>query len=136
MEIDWSVVKYHFNQKPLLFAGAAMEHYSLRLAGHDVDFLVVQEDFLCLMRLYPEQIRHEENDRAICLGGLEFWQTTGGYTYAQLEEGALDTSAYRVLTLEKLLLLKALTVDTEKGRQDVLLLAKRIQRDMQGRHRI
>lgn len=136
MEIDWSVVKHRFGKKPLLFAGAAMEYYGLRLAGNDVDFLVAHEDFLHLTTLYPGQIREEANDRAVCLGSLELWQTICDYTYEQLEEGALDTPTYRVLTLEKLLLLKAHTVETEKSQQDILFLAKRIQREIQGTHRL
>ncbi len=136
MEIDWSLVGHHFGKKPLLFAGAAMEYYGLRPAGNDVDFLIAHEDFLHLTTLYPGQIRKEANDRAVCIGSLEFWQTTCDYTYDQLEEGALDTPTYRVLSLEKLLLLKANTVEIEKSRQDILLLAKQIQREIQEVHHI
>ncbi|MBO0783128.1 MAG: hypothetical protein J2P37_30300 [Ktedonobacteraceae bacterium] len=122
-----SLISGCLSKKPLLFGGAAMEYYQLRSAGKDIDFLFTPEDFFRLAAWYPEQVAGER----IVLGTLECWRQVRGCTYEQLEEGALETRYYRVLTREKLLLLKALAVDQEKNQHDIFLLAKQIQKHLQ-----
>ena len=48
-------IPYRFRLKPLLIGGKAMEHYDLRRAGDDIDFVVSAEDYSALANLYPDQ---------------------------------------------------------------------------------
>jgi hypothetical protein len=119
-----------FLLKPLLITGSAMEYYGLR-QGNDFDFLVPPPEFARLCEALPEgQFTTVENEKGVRHGNYEFYVTVFGYTYYDLETGAIEERDYLVLHAEFLLFLKTLTLirhpEDQKARQDILLLLKKL----------
>jgi hypothetical protein len=119
---------FTFQSKPLLFGGKALEFYCLRTAG-DVDFLVAEEDYQQLARRYPGHHKTLGSDMGVALGMLEFWASFYGYDYAALAVDAHELERFHVISLERLLLLKALTIETAKGERDTRLIARRLREE-------
>jgi hypothetical protein len=124
MVIDLAPLGYTFEQAPLLIGGQAMEHYGLRPAGDDADFIVALVDFERLARRYPGHGKELEGDRGLLVGALEFWASFRGYDYAFLAADAVPAAGYGVIAPEKLLFLKALCLDRPKDERDARLLAR------------
>ena len=121
MTISLDQLTVEFSSKPLMIGGAAMEYYGLRKVGDDIDFVVSDEDHKILELKYPDEIKDIYGDRGVCVCGLEFWDRicTFGYTY--LCVGAIEEEQYLVISLEKLLFLKALAMKIPKCLTDLEL---------------
>lgn len=126
MNIDLNKLNYNFVSKPLLIGGKAMEFYGLRQSGDDIDFVVTEEDLVNLLKLYPDKIRSLSGDLGVCPFEFEIWKSISYFTYDELKENAIDQKNYIVISLEKLLFLKSLTLDLEKGLEDAKLIANKI----------
>ncbi len=129
MEIDLSRLGYTFRSKPLLIGGKAMEYYGLRQAGADIDFVVTREDYAALAQRFPDTLRDLWGDLGVCPYEFEIWTTICLFDYADLSPGAIDLGDYLVISLEKLLLLKALAMEVEKYRRDLELIVQKIRGD-------
>ena len=127
LEIDLSRINYSFKLKPLLIGGKAMEYYCLRKAGDDVDFVVALEDYEGLKEAYPEQKYQRDiwGDLGITVGRLEFWKWICLYDYEFLAEKAIEKEEYLIISLEKLLFLKALAMSKKKYRKDLKLIVQK-----------
>jgi hypothetical protein len=129
MLIDLPKLGYAFLSKPLLIGGKAMEYYGLRQAGADIDFVITAEDYARLSSQYPEHLRDLWGDLGVCVYEFEIWKSICLFEYAFLSEGALDQGDYLVISLEKLLFLKALAMQKDKYRADLELIVKKITTD-------
>lgn len=125
-EIDLNELNHTFHVRPLLIGGMAMEYYGLRQAGDDIDFVIVQEDYDLLASQYPDNIKDLFGDKGICVGKFELWTTICLFDYAYLSDGAIEKENYSIISLEKLLFLKALAMKEAKYEADLRLVVEKI----------
>ena len=119
-------LSYRFKSKPLLIGGAAMEHYGLRKRGADIDLVVTEEDYQALASMHLAFKRDIYGDLGVCKGEYEVWRTIMMFGYDHLSEEAEERGDLLVVSLEKLLLLKALGMKEEKYFNDLGLIVKKI----------
>jgi hypothetical protein len=129
MHIDLTRLNFTFTTPPLLIGGKAMEFYDLRQAGADVDFVITAEDYDRLARQYPEHLKNLGGDLGVCVFEFEIWKSICLFDYDFLAAGALEQDNIRVISLEKLLLLKALGMKIAKYHRDVELIVDRLLKD-------
>jgi len=126
IQIDLSKLGFSFTTKPLLIGGTAMEHYGLRQAGNDIDFVITEEDYNRLAQQYPENLKDLWGDLGVCVSEFEIWKSICLFDYAFLAENATDMGEYHIISIEKLLFLKALAMKEEKYHRDLELIVKKI----------
>ena len=133
MDIDFSKLNYDFSDKPLLIGGYSMEYYDLRKAGADIDFVISSEDHKRLSQKYPNNIKDLYGDIGICIFEFEIWNQICTFDYNYLKENAIEESEYLVISLEKLLFLKALAMEVPKYLRDLELVVDRILKKAYGK---
>jgi hypothetical protein len=126
LNIPLAKLKFAFRKKPLLVGGKAMEYYGLRPSGADIDFIAVKEDVFDLIQRYPEGVKELWGDLGVCPFEFEIWKSICLFTYADLCDDAIDDGEFLVISLEKLLLMKALAMSKEKYRHDAQLIVQTI----------
>jgi hypothetical protein len=126
MKIDLGKLNYTFQVKPLLVGGLAMEYYGLRKAGDDIDFIVSREDYEGLAKLYPEHKKDLFGDLGVTIYEFELWKCILLFEYDFLSQGAMEEDKIKIISLEKLLFLKALAISEAKYEQDVRLIVEKI----------
>ena len=126
MEIELSKLNFTFSTRPLLIGGKAMEYYGLRKAGADIDFVVTPQDYNRLVRQFPAHRKDLWGDLGICVYEFEIWKSICLFDYAFLSAGAVEQGEYLIISLEKLLFLKALGMKEEKYRNDLALIVERL----------
>jgi hypothetical protein len=126
LNVDLSKLNYRFHAKPLLVGGKAMEYYQLRKSGADIDCVIAAQDYERLANLYPENTKDLFGDLGVCVHEFEFWKCIVLFDYEFLSIGALEQDSIRVISLEKLLFLKALAISEIKYEQDVRLIVEKI----------
>ena len=129
MKIDLSRLNFSFKTPPLLIGGKAMEFYNLRPAGADVDFVITAQDYERLAEQYPGYLRDLWGDKGVCVFEFEIWKSICLFDYAFLAQGVLEQDGYCVISLEKLLFLKALGMKVDKYHRDLELLVERVVHD-------
>ena len=132
MHIDLAKLNFTFSSPPLLIGGMAMQYYGLRPSGADIDFVITRADYARLAQQYPDNLKDLWGDLGVCVFEFEIWQSICLFDYDALSQGALDPIAhceagYRVISLEKLLFLKALAMKIDKYHADLELIVKKIQ---------
>jgi hypothetical protein len=124
MRIDLAKLNFSFEHKPLLIGGKAMEYYDIRKAGKDIDFVIAAADHKRLVAQYPDHIKDLYGDIGVIEYEFEIWNTICTFDYEYLNVGAIETDDYLVVSIEKLLMLKAIAMKAdEKYRRDVELIA-------------
>jgi GNAT superfamily N-acetyltransferase len=118
-----------FTRKPLVVGGRAMEHYGLRPSGPDIDLVLAFDDFVAVVHEHPGRLKDLWGDLGVCVGQYELWKTICLLSYADLVDGAVDLGDVLVISLEKLLLMKALAMTKEKYLADTRLVAARLLQD-------
>ena len=103
-----------------------MEYYHLRKSGEDIDLIAPEVDVMALIKLYPDRVKNLYSDSGVCPFEFEIWRTIQLRKYDDLIEGAIEEQNYFVISLEKLLLMKALAMSKEKYLEDTRLVAKKI----------
>lgn len=126
MDIDLSKLDFNFSSKPLLIGGRAMEYYGLRKSGADIDFVITFEDHERMALKYPNNIKDLYGDLGICEFEFEIWNRIATFNYDYLKEGAIEEKEYIVVSLEKLLFLKAIAMKVPKYLKDLELVVDRI----------
>jgi len=124
MEIDLKILEYNFLQKPLVIGGKAMEYYDLRKAGLDIDLVIHNEDHKILKDKYPNNIKDLYGDIGICEYGFEIWNQICTFDYEYLKLNAIEEEKYKIISLEKLLFLKALAMEIPKYHKDLEMVVK------------
>ena len=104
-----------------------MEYYGLRKAGDDVDFVVALEDYEGLAEVYPEPEHQEDiwGDLGVKVQELEFWKWICLFDYEFLSEKAIEKEEYLIISLEKLLFMKAIAMSKKKYRKDLKLIVQK-----------
>ncbi|NPE09678.1 MAG: hypothetical protein GNW80_15440 [Asgard group archaeon] len=128
MDIAFKKLEFKFKKKPLLVGGKAMEYYGLRDAGEDIDFIISKEDYDQLAKKYPDNLKDIFGDKGVCIFNFELWKSIRWYMYDELIINAVEKSEYLIITLEKLLLLKALAMSIPKYHEDLELIVDKINR--------
>jgi len=126
MDIDLRNLNFRFKKKPLLVGGKAMEYYGLRKAGEDIDFIVTNEDYKQLVKQYPNNLKDIFGDKGVCVFNYEIWKSIRYHLYEELIQNAKEENDYLVISLEKLLLLKALAMSIRKYHKDLKLIVDKI----------
>ncbi len=126
MELNLEKLKYKFTSKPLLIGGKAKEYYEIRKSGVDTDLVVTENDYLALSKMYPENLRDIFGDLGVCPLDFEIWKTIRGLNYDFLSEKAIEKNDYKIISLEKLLFLTALAMEKKKYHDDLELIVKKI----------
>lgn len=103
-----------------------MEYYGLRKAGEDIDLIVPEEDVVNLIRQYPNKVKDLWGDLGVCPFDFEIWSTVCLFDYDDLKEGAIEKEDYLVISLEKLLFMRALAIKKEKYLKDTQLIVEGI----------
>ena len=129
MNIDLSKLNFTFHAKPLLIGGMAMEYYELRKAGRDIDFVITAEDYKRLAQQYPDHLRDLWGDLGVCVYEFEIWKSICLFDYGFLSDSAVDGGDYLIISLEKLLFLKAMAMEIEKYHKDLEMIVKKIRND-------
>ena len=129
LPIDLGKLDFTFSAKPLLIGGMAMQYYGLRPAGADIDLVITREDRARLVAQYPDGHKDLYGDLGVCVYEFEIWQTICLFDYAYLSPGAIDGGDWLVISLEKLLFLKALAMKIPKYHHDLELIVARVLRD-------
>lgn len=126
MDIPFEKLAFKFSSKPLLIGGRAMEYYGLRKAGEDIDLIITAEDYEQLAQKYPNHTKDVWGDLGVCVHEFELWQSILLFDYSYLSEGAIEEEDYLVISLEKLLFMKALTMREPKSHADLELIVDKI----------
>lgn len=124
MKLDYGILDYTFIHKPLLVGGVAMEYYSLRKAGADIDLVVHPEDHNNLKNKYPMHVKDLYGDIGICEFGYEIWNQICTFDYDYLSKEAVEEENCIVISPEKLLFMKALAMEIPKYHHDLELIVK------------
>lgn len=128
MELPLNKLNYAFRKKPLLVGGKAMEYYGLRQAGADIDLIADKEDVYNLIKQYPERVKDLWGDLGVCPFELEIWKSICLFAYDDLMENAAEEADFFVISLEKLLIMKAFAIHIEKYRNDTQLIIQELQK--------
>jgi len=126
MKIDLSKLNYSFKKKPVLVGGGAMEYYGLRKSGKDIDFVAHDDDVFELIKLYPHRVKDLFGDLGVCPHIFEIWRTICYFDYSYYKENVIEKDDYYIISLEKLLVMKALAMKKAKYLKDVHLITEHI----------
>jgi hypothetical protein len=133
MELNLEILQHKFIHKPLLIGGKAMEYYSLRKAGDDIDLVVHNDDHKILISKYPNNVKDLYGDIGICEFGYEMWNQICTFNYDYLKLNAVIESDFLVVSLEKLLFLKALAMEIPKYHKDLELVVNLVLKKAYGK---
>lgn len=131
-EIEKVVKKlnYSFKKKPILIGGGALEYYGLRKTGHDWDFMISMEDYKALKAKNVHTLNtfggtefdkdglsvDVDNTFSEIIKDLDLAITMFQYRYDFFDSETLETlGEFKVMSLEHLLLLKALAASNRDG---------------------
>ncbi len=129
MNINLARLNFTFSEKPLLIGGMAMQHYGLRPSGADIDFVIPPQDYERLAAQYPDHLKDLWGDLGGCVFEFEIWKSICLFGYDFLSQNALEQDEWLVISLEKLLFLKALGMRVEKYHRDLELIVQKILHD-------
>ena len=103
-----------------------MEYYGLRKAGLDIDLVIHTDDHYKLKDIYPKNIKDLYGDTGICEFEFEIWNQICTFDYDYLRVDAIETDDCLIISLEKLLFMKALAIEIPKYHYDMELIVKLI----------
>ena len=124
MKIDLSKLNYSFKKKPILVGGKTMEFYGLRKSGADIDLIAGQEDMAALIKLYPNRVKDLWGDLGVCPFEFEIWRTINLLDYAYYSDNSTEKENFLIISIEKLMLMKALAMKKEKYLTDLKLITE------------
>jgi len=128
LNMNLKVLDYDFIHKPLIIGGKAMEYYGLRKAGLDIDLVIHVEDHNNLKIKYPNNIKDLYGDIGICEYEFEIWNQICTFNYEYLKINAIEENEYKIISLEKLIFLKALAMEIPKYQNDLKLVVELIKK--------
>lgn len=129
MKLPLDKLNFPFDSKPLLVGGRAMEYYGLRPSGADIDLILPENEHRKLRQQYPGHLRDLYGDLGVCIYEFEIWNRICAFKYEDLKEQALEEKQVLVISLEKLLFMKALAMEVPKYHKDLELIVQRIRND-------
>lgn len=126
LDIDLTMLRFNFESKPLLIGGKAMEYYGIREAGNDIDFVITEDDYELLAMKYPDSLKEIWGDFGVCRNGFELWKSICLFNYDFLSEDAVEEEEFLVISFEKLMFLKVLSISNKKSQEDLVLMRDRM----------
>lgn len=126
LDINLNSLDFKFACKPLLIGGKALEYYNIRESKNDVDFVVTREDYELLSYKYPDNLKNICDDLGVCKDEFELWTSICLFDYDFLSEDAVEEDEFLVISFEKLMFLKVLTIECEKSVKDLYLMRDRM----------
>lgn len=111
-----------FTEKPLVVGGMAMEYYGLRKAGADIDLVIVDADYQALACRYPDRRKDIYGDLGVVIGEFEIWRSIALLDYPFLVQGSEETASCRIVSIDRLLLMRVCAMDVPKYKTDLLLV--------------
>lgn len=126
MKSELEKLDFKFVHKPLVIGGKAMEYYGLRKVGDDIDLVIHATDHMSLVKKYPNHIKDLYGDIGVCEFDFEIWNQICTFDYDYLKENAIEEDNYLVISLEKLLFLKALAMEIPKYHADLEMIVQLI----------
>ena len=88
--------------------------------------MVELSDHKALVDKYPLNIKDLYGDIGVCEFGFEIWNQICTFDYHYLKVNAIEEDDYLIISLEKLLFLKALAMEIPKYHKDLELIVKKI----------
>ncbi|PKO20085.1 hypothetical protein CVU37_01045 [candidate division BRC1 bacterium HGW-BRC1-1] len=110
-----------------------MEYYDLRKAGNDIDFVIHKDDHAILLNTYPNNVKDLCGDIGVCEQEFEIWNQICTFGYEELRLNAIEESCFLIVSLEKLLFLKALAMEIPKYHKDLELVVDLVLRRAYGK---
>lgn len=135
---------FKFLKRPLIVGGHAMEFYGLRNTGEDFDLILHKTDHNRLKKFLDKQgmkylkgrnpSKYKDKPTFVDLYGdqgllfyeFEMWNCICGFDYNFLSQGSKKTGKYLMISLEKLLFMKALAMSKPKYLKDLKLVVNKI----------
>lgn len=111
--VDLSVFGITFTSKPLIVGGLAMEYYGIRKRGNDIDFIINNDDYKILAHKYHEDRVDRWGDLYISLSQCELLRSIFRLDYEFYSEGAIEYEECKVISAEKLFLMKVLAYENQ-----------------------
>ena len=102
-----------------------MQYYGLRPSGADIDFVITPQDYERLAAQYPDHLKDLWGDLGVCVFEFEIWKSICLFGYDFLAQNAIELEEFRIISLEKLLFLKALAMKVEKYHHDLELIVQK-----------
>ena len=135
-------LNYTFIHKPILIGGMALEYYNIRKSGHDIDFIISQEDKKNLiglgykLNLFGGKTEYDVDSTFTNINKLniDLAVSMNQYKYdffISNSKECKENSDILVCSLEDLLLLKVIANEyskEKKHKKDVKLILKAIER--------
>lgn len=112
-----------FTSKPVIVGGLAMEYYGLRKRGLDIDFIITDADYQTLAARYPKHKKDVWGDLGVKVHDYEMFRSIWKFDYGFYSEGAVEYDRYKVVSFDRLFLMKVLATNAdEKHKRDVDLI--------------
>lgn len=111
-----------FSAKPIVIGGMAMEFYGMRKAGADIDLVMCDADYRVLADRYPDKRKDIWGDLGVVIGPFEIWRSISLLDYDFLGQNASDQGAVKVVSLDRLLLMRVCAMGVQKYMDDLKLL--------------
>lgn len=107
--VDFSHLGITFSSKPIIMGGTAMEYYGMRKRGLDTDCIVSNDDYQVLAKMYPNNKKDMWGDLGVLIGQYELFRSVYRFDYDFYSEGAIEYDQCKVMSLERLFFMKALS---------------------------
>lgn len=124
MDIGIQKIPYKFKDYPLVVGGKAMEYYGLRKAGNDIDLILSERDFTELLKILPENTGKMDMDSYIKFDNFEMWKSIRQFGHIFYNYQSIPMNGFSVISIERLVWLKALYVSEKKSIRDLELISK------------
>ncbi len=111
-----------FAKKPIIVGGMSMEYYGMRKSGTDIDLVISNEDYLSLVKKYPDQQKDIYGDLGVVVSEFEIWRSIALLDYNFFLKDAVEEGNFFVVSLNRLLLMRVCAMDVEKYKKDLILM--------------
>ena len=111
-----------FSKKPIFIGGMAMEYYGLRKSGADIDLIICDEDYQSLAREYLDNRKDIWGDLGVVIEPFEIWRCIMLLDYDFYAKDAIDEGIAYVVSMEKLMFMRVLAMETPKYMDDLKLI--------------
>jgi len=126
LDININVLGYGFENKPILIGGKALEYYGVRNSDNDYDFVIAEDDYNRLRYKYPDNTKDVSGDLGVCVKDFELWKSICMLDYEFFLEGAIEEDEFYVVSFDRLMFMKVLSISSDKSKQDLELMRDRM----------